>query len=105
MHTVSVIEMLSNKKVMTPSLPPSPPLRPPYHFYINPPFTGVSPFLAKYLVPHQVTQFLEGPPPPLPFNKEDGCPTMLINDESEKKNPIRSSFCKLTSRSYQSAIA
>ena len=32
------------------------------HFYINPPFLGLSPFLAKILIA-QVTQFLEGPIP------------------------------------------
>ena len=45
------------------------------HFYINPipPFQGYPPFPAKVLVPTpQVTQFLEGPMPPLPFNKEEG---------------------------------
>ena len=39
----------------------------PTHFYINPLFMLIPPFLATFLVPPQVTQFLEGPntPPPL----------------------------------------
>ena len=40
------------------------------HFYINPPFSGLSPFLAKNFVAPQVTQFLEGST--LPFNKGRG---------------------------------
>ena len=35
------------------------------HFYINLPFQGYPFFLAKFLLPPQVTQFLEGPTPPL----------------------------------------
>ena len=38
----------------------------PPHFYINPPFQGYPPFLAKFLLPLQVTPFFEGPNhPPL----------------------------------------
>ena len=45
------------------------------HFYINPPFQVYTPFLAKKFVPPpQVTQFLEGPTPPL---IEGGVPNML----------------------------
>ena len=32
-------------------------------FYTNPPYQSYFPFLAKVLVPLQVTQFLEGPSP------------------------------------------
>ena len=32
-------------------------------FLLQPPFQGYSPFLAKFLVPPQVTQFLEDPTP------------------------------------------
>ena len=37
------------------------------HLYINPPFSGLSPFSSKkfHTPPPQVTQFLEGPAPPL----------------------------------------
>ena len=40
---------------------------------LTPTFLGYPPFLAKFLVSPQMTQFLEGPnpppPPPPPFNK------------------------------------
>ena len=42
------------------------------HFYINPPpplFQVYPPFLEKNCIPPQVTQFLEGPTPPPPFDK------------------------------------
>ena len=40
---------------------------PPPHFYINSPFSGLSPLSSKIVrtPPTQVTQFLEGPTPPL----------------------------------------
>ena len=43
-----------------------------------PPFQVYPLFLAKNFEPSQVTQFLEGPTPPPPFNK-GGVPTMLVN--------------------------
>ena len=51
----------------------------PPHFYINPPLFKVILPLAKLLVPPQVTQFLEGPNSPPPFNKVvGGGPTMQL---------------------------
>ena len=41
------------------------------HLYINPPFQGYHPFLAKFLVPPQVTQFFEAPTPS-PLIREGG---------------------------------
>ena len=35
------------------------------HFYINPPFTGLSPLSSKKKSYPQVTQFSEGPTPPI----------------------------------------
>ena len=61
-NTVNAIELQSNKKVATP------------HFYIKPRFSELSPLSSKFFgtpLP-QVTQFLEGPTPPLAFNKGGG---------------------------------
>ena len=57
--------MQLNCKVIKKWQPPFPPfLHQPF-----PSFEGYPPFLAKSLVPHQVTQFLEGP---TPLNKGRG---------------------------------
>ena len=43
--------------------------QPPFPPFLHQPFSsfqGYPPFLAKSLVPHQVTQFLEGPTPSPP---------------------------------------
>ena len=39
--------------------PPPPPPPPPPHFYINLPFSGLSPFLAKFVVPPRWCNFLK----------------------------------------------
>ena len=55
----------------------------------TPPFQGYLPYLAKLLVPPQVTQFFEGPTPLPPLIRERGVPTMCINNEkyySQKKS-------------------
>ena len=55
--------MLLNCKVIKTSGTPPPPL-----FYINPPFSGLTPLSSKkFRPPPQVTEFLEGPTPS--FNK------------------------------------
>ena len=52
----------------------------PPHFYINPPFTGLSPLSSKNFVPPnppQVTQFSEVLVPPLIREGGGGVPTMM----------------------------
>ena len=52
------------------------------HFYINPPFQGYAPFLAKFLVLPQVTQFFEGPTPRTPTM------TNIMNLNFESQNYV-----------------
>ena len=59
----------------------------PPHFYINPPFSRLSPLYSKmlYLVPPQVTQFLKGPtptPPHLLLIRKGGRLTMQLGQPS-----------------------
>ena len=49
------------------------------HFYIDFPFSGLSPLSGKILgTPPQVTQFLEGPTPSFPLIKGGGVPKFQL---------------------------
>ena len=57
------------------------------HFSINPPsFQGYAPFLAKFVIPPQVTQFFEGatPLPWIRWGGEGGVPTMCVFDKARE---------------------